>query len=315
MLGLGHDAQVSDIASAYRRSALASNPESNKDHPDPIALQKTFKLVSQAYTVLADPQTRGIYDLYGEDGVRHGGTGTVGVPGGVDVDAIDPDVVFRRFFGVDNPFQVLDEISGVQNNQHHFFSVTAAKDMNPPKTAPVNVELQVLIEDVFHGSSRRVNWTITDSTARGEVTATSPGTFEVTVPKGIQAGNQIILRGKGNRQDGFSQGDVIVTVLIAPHDRFTRSGDDLVVVVPITLVDALCGTNVVVKTIEGRDLPLQIDEIVHPNFKRIIPSEGLPVYQQPGKRGNLVVTCTTEFPRYLSAEQKSEVRRILESDQ
>eukprot|EP00656_Telonema_subtile_P027341 TRINITY_DN29404_c0_g1_i1.p2 TRINITY_DN29404_c0_g1~~TRINITY_DN29404_c0_g1_i1.p2 ORF type:complete len:187 (-),score=23.19 TRINITY_DN29404_c0_g1_i1:127-687(-) len=185
--------------------------------------------------------------------------------------------------------------------------------MNPPKTAPVNVDLDVSIEDIFHGNSRRVHWSITDATARGEVTATTSASFEVTIPKGIENGAKITLLGKGNRQDGCSQGDVIVTATLAAHERFSRANNDLVVVVPITLVDALCGTDVVVKTIEGRDLPLRIDEVVHPQFKRVVPNEGLPVYGQPGKRGNLIVTCTTEYPRYLSAEQKSEVRRVLDS--
>lgn len=313
VLGLGRDAQADAIAGAYRRSALATNPECNQDHPDPSALAKKFKQVSQAYVVLSDPHVRAIYDQYGEDGVRHGGTGNIGRPGGVDIDAVDPFLTFRRFFGVDSPFQVLGNMSGVQNNQHGFFSISAAKDKNPPKADPVRVTLPVTIEDVFHGNLRRVDWEVKHYTTRNEVTSSTMAFFEVAVPKGIRAGDQITLLGKGDTKDACSKGDVIVTFEMAPHQTYTRSVNDLVINIPITLEDALCGVKFTVPTLEGRTLPVQLDEVVTPSFRRVIKGEGLPLFGNPTVRGDLIVLCPTIFPRYLSAEQKIEIRRILNS--
>jgi DnaJ family protein B protein 4 len=310
VLGISHQAEADAVAKAYRRAALTYNPECNLDNPDKQTLARNFKTVSQAYVVLSDPKMRAIYDQYGEDGVRHGGTGSVGVPGGLNIDEIDPDAVFRRFFGVDNPFQVIGEISGVNNNQHTFYSVTAAIDDKPPKTDPVMVNLELSLEDIFHGYPRRVHWKNKFTSHAGSVTETEAES-EIQVPKGIREGDRLTLRGKGNTQDGRSQGDVIVTMVLKKHERFCREGDDLVVVAPISLSDALCGVTVVVKTIDDREIPILIDEIVHPTFRRVVKGEGLPVFHQPGKRGNLVVECRTRFPTYLTAEQKSELRRIL----
>lgn len=312
VLGLGRDAQSDAIASAYRRSALATNPECNQDHPDPSVLAKKFKHVSQAYVVLSDPHIRAIYDQYGEDGVRHGGAGSIGKPGGVDIDTVDPYLEFRKFFGVDSPFQVLGNISGAQNNQHHFFSVSATTDKSPPKCDPVRVVLLVTIEDVFHGNLRRVCWDSKHFTARDEVTTTTPCSMDVTVPRGIRSGDAVTLLGKGNSKDGKTKGDVIVTFELAPHAVYAREGDNLVVRVPITLEDALCGVKFTVPTVEGRQLPVEVDEVVQPDFRRVIKGEGLPIYNNvTGARGDLIVVCPTIFPRYLSAEQKVEIRRIL----
>lgn len=313
VLGISHQAEADAVAKAYRRSALTFNPECNPTHPDQRYLARQFRLVSQAYVVLSDPKIRAIYDVYGEDGVRHGGTGSIGVPGGLNIDAIDPNAVFRRFFGVDNPFQVMGEISGVSNNQHAFYSASAAVDHNPPAADAAHAKLQITLEDVFYGTTRKVSWTNKSIASTGTFLESVAET-EITVPKGIQTGDYVTLKGRGNVQEGRSQGDVVVTFQVLPHERFRREGNDLVVLAPISLSEALCGVTVTVKTIEGRSIPILIDEIVHPKFRRVIAGEGLPVYgDKQGTRGNLVVECCTEFPTYLTAEQKSELRRILDS--
>jgi DnaJ family protein B protein 4 len=312
ILGISHEAQADDIAKAYRRAALTYNPACNPDAPGQQELARRFKLVSQAYVVLSDQTIRAVYDAYGESGVRHGGTGKVGIPGGVAVEKTDPDAVFRQFFGVDNPFQVLGDISGVQNTQHNFYSSSAAVDKNPPKTAPVNVVLEVTLEDIFFGAVRNVTWTNTYTTAGDTVTST-PASFEFPVAKNVVDGSVVTLAGKGATKEGSTQGDVRVTICVLKHDKYQRTGDDLIVTVPISIADALTGVSVVVDSIEGRALQVLIDEVVHPNFQKRLVGEGMPKAADPAARGDLVVECATVFPTYLTAEQKSELRRILSS--
>lgn len=301
ILGLSHTAEADDIAKAYRRAALTYNPECNLEHADPMELARRFKLVSQAYVVLSDPKIRAVYDVYGEFGVLNGGTGKGSIKGGVALDDIDPGVVFRRFFGVDNPFQVLGDISGIKNNQHQFFSNSAAIDKQPPKAEAIVVRLDVTLEDIFHGSSRTVHWT-------HEGVSKS---HELFVPKGAADGTVLILHGKGAAPAGLSPGDIHVKLSTSKHEKFTRHGDDLHVLVPIALVDALCGVTVSASTIGNRELQVLIDEIVHPKFQKRITGEGMPRVSNPSERGDLVIECDIQFPKYLSAEQKSETKRIL----
>jgi len=312
ILGLSHTAEADDIAKAYRRAALTYNPECNLEHPDRAELERRFKLVSQAYVVLSDPKTRAVYDVYGEFGVLNGGTGKVGIPGGVQLDQVDPGAVFRRFFGVDNPFQVLGDISGLKNNQHHFFSSSAALDKNPPQAEPINVTLQVSLEDIFTGATRTAVWQAQHTNARGEA-STSESSEEVTIPKGVADGATLVLRGKGSTKHGCRAGDVFVKLETQAHRMFARKGDDLHVVVPITLVEALAGVSVTVTTIDQRELQVLIDEIVHPKYQRRLAGYGMRKANSDD-RGDLIVECDIRFPQYLSSEQKAEVKRILSSD-
>lgn len=312
-LGLARQAEDDEIAKAYRRNALAYNPLCQPDHHDPQDLTRKFKEVSQAYTVLSDPKIRAVYDLYGEEGVRHGGTGDQGLPGGLDLDDIDPNAVFKRFFGVDNPFQVVGAINGVHNNQHDFFSHVAVQKTKFMKCPPMEVKLPMTLEDVFFGAMRKATWRATHSVAYGPDSYTIDS-FEVRVAKSAKTGDKFMIDGRGNTSPGHARGDVIVVLELQPHERFRREGDDLVATVPVTLSEALCGTTITLQSMEGRQLSVLIDEIVHPKYRSRVAGEGLPRSDGPSApRGDLIIECATHFPNFLTLEQKSELRRILDA--
>jgi DnaJ-class molecular chaperone len=291
ILGISHASQSDEIAKAYRRAALTYNPECNPAADNPAELKRRFKLVSQAYVVLSDVKTRAIYDAYAESGVRHGGT-FEGGNSGLDIDAVDPDVVFRRFFGVDNPFQVIGDTSGLHGTQHHFYSEAAAAKPAQP-LARIPVPITVTLEDVFQGALKTAKWERNGSWY----------TMDVQVPRGVRHGSRIPF----THTQG---GDIEVVIEVEKHERYARDGNNLIIVVPITLADALVGTTVKVPLIDSREVDVLLDEIAHPAFELPLYGEGLPD-PQTGKRGDLIVRCSTAFPKYLSAEQKRELRRIL----
>ncbi|GAB4818131.1 hypothetical protein N2152v2_005177 [Parachlorella kessleri] len=93
-----------DIKRAYRKLALKLHPDKNKAR----GADEAFKLVSKAFSCLSDPEKRRHYDQYGAEepaGSRFpgGGGGGGGYPGGMYAGDIDPDEIFRMFFG-GNPF-------------------------------------------------------------------------------------------------------------------------------------------------------------------------------------------------------------------
>lgn len=312
-LGISREAEADEIAKAFRRYSMAYNPQCHPDHPDPQVLMQQYKLVCQAYSILSEPKIKAVYDLYGEEGVRHGGAGNQGFPGGLDIDAIEPQAVFKKFFGVDNPFQVVGNVDGVQNNQHDFFSHVAALPKRLPKCAPLEVKLPITLEDVYYGAMRTASWKC-QHTRKLQPVSYSTESFELRVEKGAKNGDRFTIEGKGNTAHEHARGDVIVLLELQPHERFRREGNNLVMVVPISLAEALCGTTIVVRSMEGRQLSVLIDEIVHPKFRTRIVGEGLPESSdQSSPRGDLIIECATQFPSFLTLEQKSELRRILDA--
>jgi molecular chaperone DnaJ len=69
ILGVSHDAGEGDIKKAYRKLAMECHPDRNNGDK---AAEERFKLVTEAYEVLRDPEKRAAYDRYGMAGVRGG---------------------------------------------------------------------------------------------------------------------------------------------------------------------------------------------------------------------------------------------------
>ena len=71
ILKVNRHATDEDLKKAYKRLAMIWHPDKNPSYKRPEAEAK-FKLISEAYDVLSDPQKRQIYDLYGEEALKSG---------------------------------------------------------------------------------------------------------------------------------------------------------------------------------------------------------------------------------------------------
>lgn len=110
ILGLSRGAaSEEDIKKAYRKMALKYHPDKNKT----AGAEEKFKEIAEAYEVLSDPKKRGVYDQYGEDGLKGGmGNNNNSNMGGTGQNTytsntfyVDPRATFEAFFGTSNPFE------------------------------------------------------------------------------------------------------------------------------------------------------------------------------------------------------------------
>ena len=95
VLGVQRDCSEADIKKAYRKLAMECHPDRNNG--DKTAEEK-FKLVTEAYEVLRDPEKRAAYDRYGHQGMRGGGGGA-GFSS-MHFDLSEALMVFMRDFGI-----------------------------------------------------------------------------------------------------------------------------------------------------------------------------------------------------------------------
>jgi len=90
LLGVDKSASQDDIKKAYRKKAMEYHPDRN---PNDTKAEEMFKKVSEAYTVLSNPNERAYYD--------RGGTPRGNNRGHVNVNIND---IFGDLFGGGNPF-------------------------------------------------------------------------------------------------------------------------------------------------------------------------------------------------------------------
>src|SRR5256885_14061860 len=101
VLGVQRDASEADIKKAYRKLAMECHPDRNNGDK---AAEEKFKLVTEAYEVLRDPDKRASYDRFGMAGVRgQGGAGGGARFSSMDFDLFAAVMVFMRHFGLARP--------------------------------------------------------------------------------------------------------------------------------------------------------------------------------------------------------------------
>jgi len=135
--------------------------------------------------------------------------------------------------------------------------------------------------------------------------------LKINIKPGWKKGTKITFPGKGNQEPGGAPTDLIFVLDERPHDIFKRDGNDLVVIQKISLVEALIGKTFNLTTLDGRDLTIQVTDIVRPGFELVVSNEGMPISKEPGKKGNLRIKFDVAFPSRLTTQQKSGLRRIL----
>lgn len=127
--------------------------------------------------------------------------------------------------------------------------------------------------------------------------------MEVNIPAGINAGQQILVRGKGERgRNGGDNGDLYLEIVIIPHEFFKRDGNDIHIDVPISFVDAVLGKKVDVPTVYGM-AEVEIPAGTQPNQILRLKGRGIKDMRK-GTPGDEYIHVIVKTPTKVSKEQK-----------
>jgi len=147
---------------------------------------------------------------------------------------------------------------------------------------------------------------------RGSGRARKRRTVKVSIPAGIDNGQTISLRGQGHAgKNGGSAGDLLITVMVKPHELFRRDGTSVFCEAPITFTQAVLGAELEIPTIDGK-VKYTIPEGTQTGTVFRLRGKGIPVLNGRG-RGDQYVTVTIETPRNLNKEQKEALRKFSET--
>jgi molecular chaperone DnaJ len=147
-------------------------------------------------------------------------------------------------------------------------------------------------------------------TCHGEGVVPRAESVEFRIKPGTRDGQRIRLQGKGNAGlNGGPAGDLFLIVRAGTHPVFTRVGDDIQITVPVTVTEASLGAKVEVPTIDGR-AQLKIPPGTQSGQRLRMRNRGVESAQNPGKRGDEIVTVEVAVP-HLQDERSREIMREL----
>ena len=305
VLGVPRNASQEEIQRAYRRLARTYHPDLNKD---PEA-EERFKDISEAYSVLSDPQTRERYDAVGADfrqvpddvdpetwrraraggGSRQrAGAGGAGRGAGSGGGFGGSGSGFGGGFGGGLGGGIdLDDLLG------GFFSDRGrGGGFGTMPGADQEAELEITVEEAYLGTRR----TVTLGTGEGA------RTLDVNIPAGVTDGQRIRLAGQGGQGTGGGRaGDLYLIVRIAPHPRYRVQGRDVYMDLPLAPWEAALGTSVVVD-IPGGEAKVTVPGGTSSDRRLRLRGKGLP--NPRGTPGDLYAVAKIVLPHRLSRKER-----------
>ncbi|HEX5387930.1 MAG TPA: J domain-containing protein [Gemmatimonadales bacterium] len=133
----------------------------------------------------------------------------------------------------------------------------------------------------------------------------------ITVPPGTETGTRVRLTGQGSPgRAGAPAGDLIITFQVQPDRFFTREGLDIVCEVPINLAQAVLGTRLRVRTLDGKKVMLRIPPGTQPGRRFRIKGQGV---EGKGRRGDQLVEIKVTLPETLTAEQQEMMKKFADA--
>ncbi|MBQ9828186.1 MAG: molecular chaperone DnaJ [Lachnospiraceae bacterium] len=157
-----------------------------------------------------------------------------------------------------------------------------------------------------HGTGKIIREKCPDCKGNGYIRKKK--TIKVSIPAGIDNGQSVRLRGKGEPgSNGGPRGDLLVQVIVDRHPIFQRDGYDIYTTVPITFPQAALGADISIKTVDG-DITRTIKAGTQTDTRIRLKGQGVPTIRNPKVRGDHYVTFVVQVPDKLNREQKEALK-------
>lgn len=345
ILGVDKNASQEEIKKAYRKIAIKNHPDKNPGNKE---AEEKFKEATEAYEVLKDPEKRKEYDnpysgfnYSGPDfshmdindimnhfrtkfdfgdfgfGGMHGNSYTQNVPKGTNI-RINMNITLEdAFYGSKkkikyNAFNKCNECGGKGLTKE------STTESCPTCNGRGQIYRQVGMWQEFStcptcgGKGTIIKNPCPKCNGQGIVRGIRE--TEINIPKGVMAGNQLIINEEGNAAKGDAiNGDLLVNIHEVPHNKFKRRINDLICNIDISIIDAILGCEKEVETIDGKKLLAKLPNGIQNGYTIKFNGYGMPVYGT-NERGDLIGIINIKIPKQVTEEEKEILNQLKEKE-
>lgn len=336
LLGVGRQATVEEVRTAYRKLALKLHPDRN---PGDKEAERKFKEISEAYDILSDDKKRRLYDEGGREGLR--GTATRDFQDSAvetvmrAFGEIFSDAAFADFKGsrrrvskggslrVELTVGFPEAVLGTQKNIEITRSVlcgsckgSGSEPGNAPVVCPVCAGRGLvgrntgffMVQQTCHacgGNGLKV--VVPCGACAGSRLVRMTGAVAIRIPPAVEHGMRLRFQDLGDESaDGGPAGDLYCDILVQSHPFLTRIGHDLHCLITLTMVQAALGGDVQVETLAGKAV-LKVPRGTQPGTELRLHGFGVP----NGKgRGDQVMAVQVPVPTKLTKRQEELLREL-----
>jgi len=278
ILGVGKNATNDEIKKKYRSLARELHPDKTKGD---LAMEEKFKAVSEAYDILSDSKKRAEYDearsLFERGGFR-------APQGGQNFQGGD----FSDIFGGGNPQDIFSNLFG------------GGARRGPRKGQDLQTESSITFKEAAFGTTLELRLS-TDGGPSQNITA--------RVPAGVNDGAKIRVKGKGAPGEA-GPGDLFILLHVKPHTIFSRKGENILLNLPVTFVEATLGADIKVPTLSADDVTVRIAPGT-PNGRTLrVKGRGV---TKGSTTGDLLVTIDVQVPQKVEGKALDALKKFAEA--
>lgn len=346
ILEVDKNASNDEIKSSYKKLAFKHHPDKNKDNMEEAQIK--FKEISNAYSILSNPETRSKYDMLGDENYNESG-------GVQEAPTQDMNEIFNHLFG-GNPFGGFGGFGGFAGQGGQGGYRNCCNDI----VKPYNITL----DDIYNGISTSIKINITKyckkcfTTCSGckgsgviqQLMQIGPmtqifqtncnkcngrkiinknnkdcteckgnGTYEVeniaylNMDKGFDV-SHTTYEGLGEQPQISNQkaGNLILEFKLQSHKNFIKQGNDLYYKHTITLTDSIIGKTIIIDYFNNEQIKINTSQfgIINPTKQYILKNRGLPIFNS-GNKGNMIIEFIIKYPKTLNNSNIEDLKRIL----
>ena len=318
ILGIEKNASEKEIKKAYLKKSMRGEYK----HPDKGGNKEKFQKLSEAYNVLKDEHKKKLYDKYGDESLKpdfqepmnmnnlFGMNPFMGQRQSQRMQMTKGKPIIHQINvtleelckGITKKMKITrkviintiskkivepNEMSNIVINCHKCNGqgvINITRQIGPGMIQQIRTNC-----DLCRGNCKKLKpqYKMID---KSEVVS-------IYIEKGSEHGDKIKLDGKGNMSPGTLPSDIIFVIVESKNKIFQRKGNDLLIKRKISLTDALCGFEFLIKHPDDRYIVVKSNKLIKDKDIKCISNSGMPLKNDNYSYGKLFIMFSVVYPK------------------